>query len=167
MASLDIMIAALDEAHREFAFVFEGLADEDVWRRPDPNLLSVGELAGHAAHWEAVRFVGPGATNSPDLSQVRIKSPLVDSRFRYYSTSIGEPVVLPMTAAEVLAEVTRVHHECKAAITQAAPDTEALFPGSNWATWGNILTYQAFHVAYHTGQAYSVRHLLGHTTTDN
>jgi len=24
-----------------------------------------------------------------------------------------------------------------------------------------------FHVAYHTGQAYSVRHLLGHETEDN
>ncbi len=36
-----------------------------------------------------------------------------------------------------------------------------------WETWGNLVQYQVFHVAYHTGQIYSVRHLLGHETEDN
>jgi len=167
MASLDLMIAAWDEAHWEFSLVFEGLADEDVWKRPHPNLLSIGELTGHIVFWEAVRFMGPGATNQPDLDLVGIKSPLIDGKFRYYSKSIGEPVDLGLTAAELLSEVTRIQQESKAAITREARDSEDPFPGSQKATWGNTLTYQVFHIAYHTGQAYSVRHLLGHTTTDN
>ena len=57
MANLDLLVKAWDTAHWEFTQVFEGLADEDVWRRPDPRILSVGELAGHIAYWEAVMFM--------------------------------------------------------------------------------------------------------------
>ena len=49
-----------DEAHREFAIACEGLADEDLWTRPEPRLLSVGELAGHIAYWQAVHVFGGG-----------------------------------------------------------------------------------------------------------
>ena len=31
----------------------------------------------------------------------------------------------------------------------------------------SMLTYAAIHVAYHVGQIYTVRHLLGETTPDN
>jgi len=48
------------------------------------------------------------------------------------------------------------------------PDLESSAPG--WPpnqTYGAFLTYAAFHVAYQTGQMYSVRHLLGEETPDN
>jgi uncharacterized damage-inducible protein DinB len=64
----------------------------------------------------------------------------------------------------VIAEVLRVHDLAKSFVVDkkiADP-----YPGQ-WQTWGNLLQYQAFHVAYHTGQAYSARHLLGHETEDN
>ena len=38
--------------------------------------------------------------------------------------------------------------------------------GGHW-TWASYLRYRAFHAAYHAGQAYSVRHIFGHKTTDN
>ncbi|MEA2552859.1 MAG: hypothetical protein QOJ65_1035, partial [Fimbriimonadaceae bacterium] len=53
MAKLDQLIKAWDEGQWEFSLAFEGLADEDVWRRPHPQLLSIGELAGHIAFWDA------------------------------------------------------------------------------------------------------------------
>lgn len=167
MASLDVVISAWEEAHWEFSLAFEGLPDEDVWKRPHPNLLSIGELAGHVAFWEAVRFVGPGQTNQPDMEMIGIKSPLINRAFRYYSSSIDQPVELGLTAAEVLAEFNRIHQVCKETIAAVAHDSEDPIPGHPKATWGSTMKYQVFHVAYHTGQAYSVRHLLGQTTTDN
>ena len=71
----------------EVTCAFEGLADEHVWERPAPGLLSVGELAGHIALWEAVRLAGDG----PDPAQCRVKSPLIDGRFRYYDTTLATP----------------------------------------------------------------------------
>ncbi len=174
MAHLDQMIAALDEGHWEFTLAFEGLEDDQVWKRADPRLLSIGELAGHVAYWEGVRspssvpvpgLTGPGE-ELPDLAQLRIKSPLMNHAFRYYTSGVGQPVDLGLSAAEVLSELSRVHQGFKAALLELDPKFSDLLPGSQ-QTWGQVLQYQIFHVAYHTGQAYSVRHLFGDSTTDN
>jgi hypothetical protein len=65
---------------------------------------------------------------------------------------------------QVLQEVTRVHEAAKAFVAEKGKDEP--YPGQ-WGTWGYLVQYQAFHVAYHTGQVYSVRHLMGHVTEDN
>jgi len=162
MSTLDPLIAAWDEGHREFAIALEGLLDEDLWKRPDPRLLSVGELAGHVAYWQGVRMGGNGNARM-DLDQLAIKSPLLNHAFRYYTSSVDETFQLEMGTAEVLAEVMRIHEAAKAAATEH----DASDPFPDWGTWGNMVQYQVFHVAYHTGQVYSVRHLLGHETEDN
>lgn len=48
---IETYLGLLDEGYYELKFAFEGLADEHVWTRPKPDLLSVGELAGHIAYW--------------------------------------------------------------------------------------------------------------------
>ena len=63
----------------EVKFAFEGLADENVWKRPAEGLLSVGELAGHIAYWEAVRLAGEGE----EPEKCRVSSLLIDPRFGY------------------------------------------------------------------------------------
>jgi len=152
-----------DEAHREFAIACEGLADEDLWTRPEPRLLSVGELAGHIAYWQAVHVFG-GGDDRPDPDQLSIRSPLVDARFRYYTTNVDHPVTLDMGVQGVLQELARIHDATKEALKdKLVSDPVASF----WGNWGTLVQYQVFHVAYHTGQAYSVRHLLGHETEDN
>ena len=163
MSTLTPLIEAWDEGHREFAFAFDGLSDEDLWKRPHPRLLSVGELAGHVAYWQAVWTMG-GGDAKPDLSQLPIQSPLVDNAFRYYTLSVDETYSLPMGTKAVLDEVMRVHAEAKKLVEGKEKDDP--YPGQ-WGTWGNFVQYQAFHVAYHCGQAYSVRHLMGHETEDN
>ena len=50
----------LEEGYYEVKEAFAGLANENVWKRPAEGLLSVGELAGHIAYWEAVRLGGRG-----------------------------------------------------------------------------------------------------------
>ena len=74
-----------DSAHWEFSLAFEGLSDDDLWRRADPRLLSVGELAGHVALWEA--------------EYTDVESPLRDKRFGYYTNQVTEPVRLDLGVA--------------------------------------------------------------------
>ena len=170
---LDTYLRVLDLCYFEVTEAFKGLEDKHVWQRPDGGLLSVGELAGHVAYWEAVRFAGEGkeGTSSPDLSKCKVSSPLIDPRFAYYPTTLATPpseAQLAMTAPEVRDELLRVHQESVAHLTALNPDLES--PAPWWpshSNYGEYLRYAAFHVAYHTGQMYSVRHLLGEQTPDN
>ena len=163
MSTLKPLIDAWDEAHREFAFAFQGLPDEYLWRRAHPRLLSVGELAGHVAYWQAVWTMGGGNSN-PDFADFPMQSPLLNRTFRYYSVTLEEPIALPIGSQEALREVNRVHGAARS--IAAEKELNEHYPGQ-WGTWGTFVQYQAFHVAYHTGQAYSVRHLMGHETEDN
>ena len=168
MANLDLLLKAWDSAIWEFTLVFEGLSDEDLWRRPHPKLLSVGELAGHVSYWAAVQTTEPPIDRTKNIQeQLSIKSPLVDPAFQYYSTEVDNPVTLELTTEEVLSELKRVLEFSKSQVTQVDRKYEDKIIGRDDWTWGNLVEYQGFHVAYHAGQAYSVRHLLGHTTTDN
>jgi hypothetical protein len=161
MKNLEQLITAWSEGHWEFSLAFEGLSDEDLWKRADPRLLSVGELAGHVAYCDVVMWGMKGPEESP------VKSVIVDKRFAYYTSNIGEPAKLDIGVVEMLNELKRVLEETKASVLALDPDSEDPLPCNEKVTWGQYLRYRVFHIAYHTGQAYSVRHLLGHTTTDN
>ena len=163
MTNLAPLIDAWDEGHREFAISMGNFPLEDLWKRPHPRLLSVGEIAGHVAYWQAVWGTGEG-NDRPDVSTLPIQSPLIDHGFRYYTLSVETPYRVELSPEDVLAEVLRVHEAVKALVI--IKNIEDPYPGQ-WGTWGNFVQYQAFHVAYHTGQIYSVRHLLGHHTEDN
>jgi hypothetical protein len=163
MTSIKPLIDAWNEAHRELAIAINGTPDEDLWRRAHPRLLSVGELAGHVAYWEAVWTQGDGRSN-PDLKEFELQSPLIDEAFRYYTDSVGEPVEREIGTASVLEELKKIHASARS-ISEVKELTDA-YPGQ-WGTWGSFVQYQAFHAAYHAGQVYSVRHMLGHETEDN
>ena len=176
---LETYLELLDEGYYEVKFAFEGLANENVWKRPAEGLLSVGEIAGHVAYWEAVRLSGErggsepeanGISLNPDLSKCRVSSLLIDHRFRYYSTTIATPPSeqhLAMTTEQVCNELLRVHQESVAYLKAQNPAMESAPPGWPENTYGAFLKYLVFHVAYHTGQMYSIRHLLGDETPDN
>lgn len=157
MASMDLLVKALDTAIWEMGEAFKGLSDDDVWRRPHPRLLSVGELAAHVAYGEARWILGEGV----------VESPLAVPAASYYTSHADAPFALPMGAGAVYQEVKRIHALCKAAFEADPHDSEEPTPHREGATWGWTLEYQGFHVAYHTGQMYSVRHLMGHHTEDN
>lgn len=164
---METCLKLLELGYYELTFAFEGLADENVWKRPAEGLLSIGELAGHLAYWEAIRLAGEGE----DLALCRIQSPLVDARFRYQSltkTVLPSEQHLALTAAQVGAELKRVHEEAVAHFKALSPDPGTRIPGCPTGfTYGEYLEYAVFHTAYHTGQMYSVRHLLGEETPDN
>ena len=96
---MDDYLNLLDMAYWEAKFAFDGVADDHVWMRPAEGLLSVGELAGHIAYWEAVRFAGEGTrwedvsfadgnAGGPDLSRCHVQSLLVDPRFQYLPVTL-------------------------------------------------------------------------------
>src|SRR5436309_15540959 len=107
---VDAYLSVLELGHYELKIAFERLADENVWKRPAEGLLSVGELAGHMAYWEAIRLAGEGE----DQSKCKVTSPLIDPRFRYHPESLANPLsdpLLAMTAEQVHSELVRVHKE--------------------------------------------------------
>jgi len=163
----DTSLKLLEQGYYEVQFAFEGLADENVWKRPAEGLLSVGELAGHMAYWEAVRLTGEGE----DLEKCRVTSPLVDNRFRYYPGTVAalpSEQHLAMTAVQVYSELLRVHQEAIAYFKELNPDPDTHIAGCPAGfTYGAYLEYAVFHTAYHIGQMYSVRHLLGDEMPDN
>lgn len=145
----------MDSAIWEMSEAFDGLRDEDVWVRAHPRLLSVGELAAHVAFGE-IRWLHP-----------TLESPLALEDAGYYLNSVDHPLTLDMGAEALYAEIKRVHEAVKAHLLATRPDLEATLPGRDDWTWGYALEYMAFHIAYHTGQMYSVRHLMGHDTANN
>ncbi len=73
-----------------------------------------------------------------------------------------------MSAARVCDELLRVHNEAIADLKSLKPDLNSSPPGFDpYYTYRVLLKYAAFHIAYHTGQMYTVRHLLGDQTPDN
>ena len=168
---VEAYLELLELAYFELRIAFEGLADENVWRRPAEGLLSVGELAGHLAYWEAVRLAGEPEGPESDQVKCRVSSLLIDPRFGYYPRTKANPPLeqhLAMTADQVCSELVRVHEEAIAHFKLTNPDLESTAPGlpANY-TYGEFLKYAVFHVSYHAGQMYSVRHLLGDKTPDN
>jgi hypothetical protein len=156
MTEQDSLFLPLDEAIRELDEALRDLPDYDVWRRPDPRLLSVGELVSHLVYWEARSFLGDDPVSELD-----------NPRARYYATNVAAPSHLAIAAADIMPEILRVHLACRQAFMSEPRDLEALSPLRGEWTWRYTLVYQGFHLAYHTGQIYSVRHLLGHATSDN
>ena len=169
-------LQVLDLGYSEVKEAFTGLADENVWKRPAEGLLSVGELAGHIAYWEAVRLAGEGVEQlfgqmQPDLEKCRVSSLLIDPRFDYHPNAIQIPPSeqhRAMTADQVCRELLRVHEEAVSHFKAHNPSLESCPPaGPSGDNYGELLRYLAFHIAYHTGQMYTARHLIGEKTPDN
>ena len=161
MSFLESQSQAWDSGFWEFSLVFEDLNDADLWFRPHENLLSIGEITCHIVYYLTMYAIKLAA--DPMLA-----SPLAVKDASYYLTTVGAPVQLEMSVADVAAEVDRVQRDVKAVFlaSTAERDDTLAFNGPG-ETFGQFADYMVFHIAYHTGQAFSVRHLMGHKTNDN
>jgi uncharacterized damage-inducible protein DinB len=153
---MEQLIKAWETAHWELGEAFKGMPDEDLWTRPHPSLWSVGELGCHLGLWESINYSG-GA----------IKTPFMIAAAKYYTPPLPDPIVLDMSAEAAYAEVQRVHKAALQEFEMGGCDPTAKNPfRENW-TWAETVEYGVIHTAYHTGQIYSARHMLGHQTEDN
>lgn len=157
MSNLDVLMKSLNTAVWELSEAFKGLPDSDVWVRPHPNLLSIGEISCHLVYWESMTFLGPSSEGSP----------LALDSASYYTSNKDAAFQLQWGAEAVIQELNTVHDRCKAAYESLKPNEQDQNPYRKGWTWENSIEYQAFHFAYHTGQIFSVRHLMGHETVDN
>jgi len=161
MSFLDTQSQAWDSAHWEFSLVFEDFNDDDLWRRADPRLLSVGEIVAHMVYAQ-IEYANVLRPDQP------IESPLALRGARYYLTTVGEPITVAMGVDEIAKELDRVQKAAKAVFLADSHERgDALTFRGPGRTFGEFADYMIFHVAYHTGQAFSVRHLMGHKTNDN
>lgn len=161
MSFLASQSQAWDSGFWEFSLVFEEMEDAALWVRPHENLLSVGEIACHVVY-SLVTYANKVGAN-PELT-----STLSVREASYYLHNIGTPIQLVLGVADVAAEVDRVQRAVKAVFLAAATerDEPLTFDGPG-RTFGEFADYMVFHIAYHTGQAFSVRHIMGHKTNDN
>lgn len=173
---IDLYLDQLELAYFEASVAFENLKDEHVWARPAERLVSIGELAGHIAVWQALRFAGEGdEQGNPVPDTCHVSSPLISRRFAYHPMSMETPPSeehRAMGAADVWNELKRVHEESVAVLKSRPLDLDAPPPGwdkggSTGGTLREMLKYQIFHVGYHVGQIYSARFLLGDSPPDN
>lgn len=156
MSAIATLVKVLDTAHWELGEAFAGMPADDLWRRPHPLLWSVGELAAHMAYGLDVNIVGGTAGG-----------PLVAAKVRYYDPPLGDPVQLDLTPEAVYVEVMRVWQLAKAVLLALPGSPEDKNPYRDDWTWFQTAEYMGFHTAYHTGQIFSARHMMGHVTTDN
>jgi hypothetical protein len=172
---LETYVSQLELAYFELGEAFKGLKDENVWKRPAEGVLSVGEVAGHMAYWGALRLVGDGGCSEDDptwgLASLSIRSPLIDPRFRYFTNNLQyspSAEQKAMTAEQVWKELQRVYTGAIALFKERNVDLAGHPPTCPPEySYEELLKYQAFHVAYHAGQIYLTRHLLGEETVDN
>ncbi|MBS1709880.1 MAG: DinB family protein, partial [Armatimonadetes bacterium] len=154
---LEALIKVWDLGYFEVGEAFTGLTDEHLWQRPAPGLLSVGELAGHVAFWEAVRYGGKGQTDGwqPDLDSCTILSPLVHPHFRYFTGAVEEPLpaeLAKLSAQVVHDELKRIHAASVEKVRELGIGLDDPIPGWGANTkLGDFVRYSIFHIAYHTG----------------
>ena len=161
MSFLESQSQAWDSGFWEFSLVFEDLNDADLWFRPHENLLSIGEITCHIMYY--LTMYANKLAADPMLA-----SPLSVKDASYYLHNVGSPIQLKMSVADVAAEVDRVQRDVKAVfLASTAERDEPLAFNGPGETFGQFADYMVFHIAYHTGQAFSVRHLMGHKTNDN
>ena len=161
MSFLASQSQAWDSGFWEFSLVFEEMEDADLWVRPHENLLSVGEIACHVVY-SLVTYANKIGADTELTSTLSVK------HASYYLHNIGTPIQLALGVADVAAEVDRIQRAVKAVfLASAAERDEPLAFDGPGRTFGEFADYMVFHIAYHTGQAFSVRHIMGHKTNDN
>lgn len=146
----------IDVAVWELGEAFTNLPDEAVWIRTHPKLLSIGEICLHLSHWQIKYFL-------PET----FESPLQNEASRYYDHALNSPASPTMSATDLYSEFKRVVEQAKTACLELNPDLKDKHPIRNEMTWRQVIEYQTFHIPYHTGQIYSIRHMMGHETVDN
>jgi hypothetical protein len=158
------------DSYRDVEMAFEGLRDEHVHTRIAPGVMAISEMAAHLARSEAsitLRYL----LGKP-AEAWRDDSVLLHDRFGWPPDLLLMPVdeqLARMSADEVKSELLRVHAVCYQAVERAEIDLDTQFDDG----WHEVKTararllYAGYHVPYHVGQIYMVRHVLGDSTPDN
>jgi hypothetical protein len=169
-ARVRTLVDAWDWSYVDFDLAFEGLSVETLHRRPSPVSISIAEIAAHTAYSEAsiiLRYL-LGIPKEEWGEDFMLRDPYG------WPPRVMEGPPLPQLLAMSVEEVKGAwigHH-------RSFVDRLALFDLSadhrftdEWADSApNVetrLRFAAYHVAYHIGQIYAIRQVLGEETPEN
>lgn len=163
------LIEAWHWMYFETDLVLGGVKAENLHRRPAPNLISISEHLGHVARSEAsiiCRYLA--GQQDHEWQTTTLTKPI----FGWPPTMLESPVdpdLAAMGLEELNAEYLNHHEMCyRLALTlNLSPDHEFQDGWDRVTTVRDRLRIAAYHVGYHAGQIYTVRHLLGEETPEN
>ncbi len=163
------LVEAWNWMYFEVDLVFDGIQAENLHRRPASNLISISEHCAHLVRSEAsiverYLFGRPPEQWADSLMRRAV--------FGWPPTMLESPVetdLALLTLAEVKDSLVREHERClRSAQALALPASHQF--DDDWTrcrTVADRLRIAAYHVAYHMGQIYSARHMLGEETPEN
>ena len=164
------LVEAWDWSYVDFDMAFDGMSVETLHRRASPASISIAEMAAHTVYSEAsiiLRYL-LGIPKEEWGDHFMLRDPygwpprILESPPR--------PELLKMSVEEVKQAWMEHHrvfvqrlqnfelpadHRFNDEWSDAAPDVETR------------LRFAAYHVAYHIGQIYALRQVLGEETPDN
>lgn len=153
----------------ETDLVFGGLSEENLHRRPGPGLMAISEHAAHVARSEASIVDRYLFGRDPEAwADCLFRRP----EFGWPPTLLEQPVhpdLARMSVREVMEEYLGQHARCYELAHKLELPVEHLFE-DDWERCRTVrdrLRIAAYHVAYHAGQIYATRHMLGEETPDN
>lgn len=164
------LIEAWHWSYVDFDMIFEGLAEKHLHARPGPGALSISEGCAHLMRSEASIILRYLFGEPPELweDHFMLKAP-----YGWPPDILMAPVDLrlrEMTAKEIRLMVLDRHERLYQRSSSLDLPLDHRFE-DDWSgpapTVEVRLRFAAYHVAYHAGQMYEARHLLGETTPDN
>lgn len=170
MRETQVLLSAIEEAYRDAEGAFSGIREENFHRRPSSTILAISEQAVHIAQCEALLLLGALLQKSP--SEWGITSPLLHEQYDYPPNALAHPIpdtILTLSPKDIYPELRKVHDFIMQNLKGFDKDADqmVLTPWGETLTVRWCLTYSAYHVAYHIGQVYCIRHFLGEETPNN
>ncbi|MBX3097915.1 MAG: DUF664 domain-containing protein [Fimbriimonadaceae bacterium] len=163
------LIEAWHWMYFETDLVLGDVKEENLHRRPAPNLLSISEHLAHVSRSEASIFCRYIAGQPDEEWQTSVMTKPI---FGWPPTMLEHPVDTELTEFDlpsITGEYLRLHEHCYrvAQTIELGPDHRFDDSWERIKTLRDRLRIAAYHVAYHAGQIYTVRHLLGEDTPEN
>lgn len=163
------LIEAWHWMYFETDLVLGGVKAENLHRRPAPNLLSISEHLAHVVRSEAsivCRYLA--RQEDSEWANTVLTKPI----FGWPPTMLEAPVdagLAAMGLEELTSEYLNHHDKCyKLALSlDLSADYEFQDGWDRVISVRDRLRIAAYHVGYHAGQIYTVRHLLGEETPEN
>ncbi len=153
----------------EADLLFEGLSESHLHQRPAGNLLAISEHVAHVVRSEA-SIVERYLLGHPEEDWAN--SLMRQKPFGWPPTLIESPVhpdLAQLSIQDVYESFLSEHRRCLESALKLNRPASYEFD-DDWqrcVTVRDRLRIAAYHVGYHAGQIYTVRHLFGEETPEN
>lgn len=163
------LIEAWHWMYFEADLLFEGLRQENLHRRPAPNLLAISEHVAHVVRSEASiveRYLF--SRDESEWADTLMRRKLFGWPPTMLEADIDQELAM-LSVDQVHEQLLWEHKRCyETALGLRLPASHTFADG--WDRCTSVrdrLRIAAYHVGYHAGQIYTVRHLLGEETPEN